>query len=148
MRKLLPLTSLVFVGSLASCGAGEAPRAPVAASCAVDQARENPLHDHRRISDVQVLIKKGRRGNVLADKEEGVALAVSPERGLTREWLSHVLACDLGAPHTVGTSCPLSLPGAKPSVDSIDGQLVVYVRYSEPEVAGRAAELAKALSAP
>jgi hypothetical protein len=142
MRKLLTLISLALLCPLASCAAGEAPRAPAKASCTVDQAKENPLHDHRRISDVQVLIKKGQRGNVLADKQQGLALAVTPERGLTREWLSHVLACDVGAPHAEGTSCPLSLPGAEPSVDSIDGQLVVYVRYADPGVAERAAELA------
>lgn len=144
MRKLLApsLATLLFVVS--SCSrSGPEPLAPPPATCGVDQATENPLHDHGRVTAMQVLTKKAKRGNVLGDKREGVALALSPERGLTREWLSHVLACDARSPHPESTSCPLSLPGARPSVGSLEGQLVVYVHYSDPLVAARAAELAE-----
>ena len=138
MRRLLVLALLT---SLISCGSGQPVEAPRAPSCRVDQSVDNPLHDHKRIAGVQVLTKKGKRGSVLADKREGVAIAISPERGLTREWLSHVLDCDAHTPHAEAASCPLSLPGARPSVDSLGGQLVVYVRYSDPKIAEHAAEL-------
>lgn len=142
MRKLLAPSLVLLTISLISCSSERRAEAPRSASCSVAQTAENPLHDHQRIAGMQVLTKKGKRGSVLADKREGVAIALSPERGLTREWLSHVLACDAHAPHADGTSCPLSLPGARPSVDSLNGQLVVYVRYSDPKVAEHAAELA------
>lgn len=143
MWKSLATSLPALTLSLLSCSTVGGAQAPRPRSCSAVQSAENPLHDHRKIDAMQVLTKKGKRGSVLADKREGLAIALTPERGLTQEWLSHVLACDAHAPHAEATSCPLSLPGARPSVDSLDGRLVVYVRYSDPKIADDAAELAK-----
>lgn len=95
-----------------------------------------------------MLPRNAKAASALAESERGVAIALSPERGLSREWLSHVPACDAHTPHAEATSCPLSLPEARPSVDSSNGQLVVYVRYSDPKVAERAAALAERFTSP
>jgi hypothetical protein len=144
MQKRLASALVPLLFSLAACSrASESAPSAAPAECAVNQGVENPLHDPERIAAMQVLVKKGKRGNALADKREGVVLALKPERGLTREWLSHVLACDNGADHPPADTCPLSLPGARVSVDSVDGRLLVYVRYSDPRVVERAAQLAE-----
>lgn len=111
------------------------------AECQGVDAKENPLRDPARIADMQVLVKKGLRGNVLGDKHQGVAIALRPERGLTAEWLTHVLACDSSEPQRADATYPLALPGAEATVDSVHGQLVVYVRYSNRQSVVRAAEL-------
>lgn len=138
-----PLTWLLCLGLLlpVSCAAPGSAQSPSPAECSSVQPSENPLRDPSRIADMQVLVKKGRRGNALGDKKQGVAIAIRPERGLTAEWLHHVLACDAGAPKSEHASSPLSLPGASFTVDSVQGQLVVYVRYSDPKIVKRAAEL-------
>jgi hypothetical protein len=70
-----------------------------------------------------------------------VAIQVRPERGLTAEWLTHVLECDQAEPHGSDASCLLALPDAEATVDSVQGQLFVSVRYSDPKIVKRAAEL-------
>jgi hypothetical protein len=90
---------------------------------------------------MQVWTKKGRRGNALADSNQGVAIVIRPERGLTLEWLSHVVECDAVSPHSADSTCPLMLPSARAAVDSSHGHLVVYVRYSDPASLKRATAL-------
>lgn len=144
MLKPVALVWCVLAIALPSCAPAPAPRTAVVADCELDQALENPLHDSRRIADMQVLIRKGRRGNVLGDTKQGVVVVVRPERGLTLEWLSHVVECDAAKPHRADSTCPLSLPTAQASVDSQQGHLVIYVRYSDPKMAARASELVNA----
>ena len=146
MLKLLAFAAVSL--ALAACTPHEAAQAPSPAECRLDQASENPLHDARRIADMQVVTKKGRRGNALGDVKQGVAIVVRPERGLTLEWLSHVVACDAAAPHPVEApststdpACLLALPTAHTAVDSTQGHLVVYVRYTDPKSLARAVEL-------
>lgn len=134
---LLPLSCAAPAASADKTAAAEA--APL--ECRAIDAKENPLHDPARIADMQVLVKKGLRGNVLGDKNQGVTIALRPERGLTREWLTHVLACDEAEPQHADATCPLALPGAQATVDSVQGQLVVYVRYSNPQMVARAVQL-------
>lgn len=124
-----------------SCASPAAVAGPPPAECRTVDAQANPLHDPARIADMQVLVKKGLRGNVLGDKNQGVAIALRPERGLTKEWLAHVLACDRAEPQHEDATCPLALPGAQVAVDSVQGQLVVYVRYSDPKIVARAVAL-------
>jgi hypothetical protein len=141
MTKRLAVTLLVGLacGSCARAGT-EAATSPQA--CAINQAVENPLHDPNRIADIQVLSKPGRRGNPLAETKQGIAIVLRPERGLTREWFTHVLDCDAGHQHETDSSCPLALPTARIAVDSVEGSLVVYVRYTDPASLARAKELA------
>jgi hypothetical protein len=146
MLKLLAFAAVSL--NLVACTANEAAQAPSAAECRLDQASENPLHDAGRIVDMRVVTKKARRGNALGDVKQGVAIVVRPERGLTLEWLSHVVACDAAAPHTVEApneaadpACLLALPTVHTAVDSSDGHLVVYVRYTDPKSLARAVQL-------
>ena len=148
MTKLFALAG-VSVAVLACAPTGAA-QAPSPAECRLDQARENPLYDAQRIVDMQVLTKKGRRGNALGDVKQGVAIVVRPERGLTLEWLSHVVECDAAAPHlpeapgattVAAPSWLLTLPTAHTAVDSTQGHLVVYVRYTDPNSMQRALQL-------
>ncbi|HVY32212.1 MAG TPA: hypothetical protein VHB79_37000 [Polyangiaceae bacterium] len=125
----------------AGVGSSTAIANAAASECRAVDAKENPLHDPARIADMQVLVKKGLRGNVLGEKDQGVAIALRPERGLTREWLTHVLACDQAEPQHADATCPLALPGAQVTVDAVQGQLVVYVRYSNPQMVARAVQL-------
>jgi hypothetical protein len=133
------LLSLSFLLPL-SCAAPAA-RVPTPAECSSVGPTESPLRDPSRIADMQVLTQRGRRGNVLGDKKQGVAIAMRPERGLTAEWLSHVLACDRSQPTSEQATSPLALPGANVTVDSVQGQLIIYVRYSDPKIVRRAVEL-------
>jgi len=142
MTKLFASAGLwAVLSTCLACSPSATARAPSPLACQLDQTVENPLHDPKRIADMQVLVKKGLRGNVLGDKKQGVAIVIRPERGLTQEWLSHVLACDAAAPHSADSTCPLLLPGAETAVDSAQGHLVVYVRYSDPASLKRATEL-------
>jgi hypothetical protein len=134
--------------AVAACAPSGAAQAPSPAQCQLNQASENPLHDASRIVDMQVVTKKGRRGNALGDVKQGIAIVVRPERGLTLEWLSHVVACDAASPHTAepanaaaDPACLLALPTAQTAVDSTQGHLVVYVRYTDPKSMQRAVQL-------
>jgi hypothetical protein len=124
-----------------ACAPATATKTATPAECQVDQALENPLHDPRRIADMQVLVRSGRRGNVLGETKQGVAIVVRPEKELTLEWLSHVLECDAAKPHAADSTCPLSLPTAQASVGSQQGHFVIHVRYSDPKMVARASDL-------
>lgn len=143
MSQLLARCLVPFALSVFACsGSGAAHPALPAAQCELDQAIENPLHDPKRIASMQVLKRRDRHANALGDKAVGVAIALKPEKGLTREWLTHVLACDEGRPHGDAATCPVSLPNAETTVGSVRGQLVVYVTYRDAKTVAQAASIA------
>jgi len=143
MSQLLIRCLVPFALGLVACsGSGPARSSVPATECQLDQAAENPLHDPKRVASMQVLKRRDRHANVLGDKTVGVAIALKPEKGLTREWLTHVLACDEGRPHEDAATCPVSLPNAETTVGSVRGQLVVYVTYRDADSVAQAAAIA------
>ena len=121
-----------------SCASGAEParsNGPSDDCSQVQTAEPNPLHEPGGVTAVAVVYTNTRPGRPLERRPEGAVLRVRPARGLTAEWLTHILHCDAATPHPAGSQCPLAVPGARLTVAPVGEFIAVWVRSDQPKQA-------------